>query len=386
MGGGLVEVERYYDFNYCESTDLTEEEIIDRLDDLFREAVKLEFEKDKEYGYEHIAELSGGFDSRMSNWVAYELGYKDILDVCFGQSDCMDEKCAKLVSQKLGTKLLVRSLNDGLFLKDYKNITRMNEGASLYSGCSHVYSVCSLINYDQFGLIHTGDLGDAIIGVYTHPNESRVLPGAYSSKLLNILPKSRKIEGNIEKYKMVTRGFLGVLGSWLMSSYYTYNSSPFLYKEFFEFCLTQIPYELRNNHYIYKKWVMKKYPQLADIPVTRCYGGTLREGKIIQNIRRAKNAGISKIINRVLWKVGIVKEKDSHNSRKNDMNPFDLWYESKEDVREDLDGYYYKTVNNVKPIVSENLYSAMKLLYKDGTAIEKTMVITALNEIENLFF
>lgn len=33
--------------------------------------------------------------------------------------------------------------------------------------------------------------------------------------------------------------------------------------DFLEFALP-IPYELRKNHYIYKKWILKKYPDAAE--------------------------------------------------------------------------------------------------------------------------
>lgn len=54
---------------------LTEDEMIENIDRLFKNAVKLEFEKNKQYKYKHIASLSGGLDSRMTVWVAHELGY-----------------------------------------------------------------------------------------------------------------------------------------------------------------------------------------------------------------------------------------------------------------------------------------------------------------------
>jgi asparagine synthase (glutamine-hydrolysing) len=53
----------------------SEADAIDGIDYYFRKAVQLAFEKDKEYNYEHLVSLSGGLDSRMTSWVAHELGF-----------------------------------------------------------------------------------------------------------------------------------------------------------------------------------------------------------------------------------------------------------------------------------------------------------------------
>lgn len=44
-------------------------DLIDMLDEKFRAVVKLEFDKDIEYGYKYLVDLSGGLDSRMTSWV-----------------------------------------------------------------------------------------------------------------------------------------------------------------------------------------------------------------------------------------------------------------------------------------------------------------------------
>ena len=180
-----VTVKRYYEFQYGDQvTSDNVEDIVDNIDKLFREAVRLQFEKDKEYGYRHIATLSGGLDSRMVVWVASEMGYDDMLNINFCQSDYLDEKIAKSVSQYLGTELLVKSLNDGKFMMDYEFSIRSNNGMSLYSGMSHGNSILKYINFDDFGIVHTGDLGDAIVGVYDkEKNPNDPYPGAYSTKM-----------------------------------------------------------------------------------------------------------------------------------------------------------------------------------------------------------
>ena len=60
------EIKRYHLLNNKANYEQTEEEIIDEIDFLFKKAVELEVNKNKEYGYEDLAPLSAGLDSRMT--------------------------------------------------------------------------------------------------------------------------------------------------------------------------------------------------------------------------------------------------------------------------------------------------------------------------------
>lgn len=62
---------------------------------LFSNTVRLEFEKDVEYGYKHIVTLSGGLDSCITALLAHKLGYVNQLNFTFSQSDYLDEKILK---------------------------------------------------------------------------------------------------------------------------------------------------------------------------------------------------------------------------------------------------------------------------------------------------
>ena len=60
---GQIRIDQYYKFSTTPEIVDTEEAIIEKLDSLYSEAIKLEYEKDLEYHYSHIATLSGGLDS-----------------------------------------------------------------------------------------------------------------------------------------------------------------------------------------------------------------------------------------------------------------------------------------------------------------------------------
>lgn len=382
-----IKINRYYDFDYCNTKkNISDKEIIDKLDKLFREAVYLEFEKDKEYGYKHISQLSGGLDSRMVNWVACDLGFDEILNISFSQADYLDEKIAKTVSQKLGTELMIKTLNDGLFLRDIKEITKMTEGMSIYAGVCHVNGMMKYINYNSFGLMHTGDLGDAIIGTYISGKNDEKYYGAYSYKLAHKVDINKYKNINVEKFLMINRGFNGVIHSMISMSNYIENISPFLYKDFFDFCITEIPFDKRKDHYIYKKWILEKYPNVAQIPVERYYNGYIKDSKLLILLRKIKHKGIVECVIWLCNKVGIIRNNNRIYS-KNSMNPFDKWYKENGRVKEFMDNYYsscFRTISNNK-ILSIDLIKDLDDLYVFGNAIEKTQIITVLSAIMDMY-
>ena len=131
----------YFEIDNEPDYTLKEDEIIEELDSLFRKAVRLEFDKDKEYGYRDLASLSGGLDSRMTVWVAHEEGYDDILIYTFSQSDYLDEKIAKKIAADLSYEFLFKSLDNGVCLMIDDMVRRqveINFGNCLYSGNAHV--------------------------------------------------------------------------------------------------------------------------------------------------------------------------------------------------------------------------------------------------------
>lgn len=60
------------------------------------------------------------------------------------------------------------------------------------------------------------------------------------------------------------RGLLGALSLVFIRHHYTEITSPSMDADFMEFCFS-IPYKFRAEHKIYCKWVIKYYPDAAEI-------------------------------------------------------------------------------------------------------------------------
>jgi len=97
---GVLQFNKFYSLTN-NPVEISEEGAIEEVDKLFRQTVQRAFEKDREYGYEHVATLSGGLDSRMTVWVAHDLGYTDQLNITFSQSNYLDETIAKQIAADL---------------------------------------------------------------------------------------------------------------------------------------------------------------------------------------------------------------------------------------------------------------------------------------------
>ncbi|MEY8764352.1 MULTISPECIES: hypothetical protein [Clostridium] len=126
------EVKMYHKYSNTQNYKQSENEIIENIDKLFKNAVKRQFDKDDEYGYKHIASLSGGLDSRMTTWVANTLGYNNILNYCFSQSNYYDEKISKHIATDLNNEYIFKTLDDAKFLFYLDDAVKINSGISIY--------------------------------------------------------------------------------------------------------------------------------------------------------------------------------------------------------------------------------------------------------------
>lgn len=381
-----LKISRYYDFEYNVGHNvLDEREIIEKMDLLFKKAIELEFEKDKEYGYSHFVTLSGGCDSRMDTWIAKSMGYDDILNVCICEADMLDEKCAKKVSQKIGTEFVVKTLNGGGFLSNFRDIAAKGYGLVNYAGISPLVSVLNIVDKEKFGLVHTGELGDVVVGTYYDkmyaPRDFVVHSALNGSKVEDLYDESEELP---EKFLMRNRGFNGCIGTWLTQGHYFETISPFLYREFFEYCIANIPHDMRKSHYIYNKWIIEKWPDLGAVPFERFYGGKITDSRLKKYYLIIRHYGIAKCLDWALRKMGVNKKRRRFDKT---MNPMDKWYCENSELRDTLNDYYSKTMVALKDakIISEEICHDIQNQYENGAMDEKMSTITVLSALE-LFF
>ena len=399
LENGQLEEIQYHRFSN-KPRQMTPQEAVEGIDKYFRQAIKRAFEKDKEYGYRHIACLSGGLDSRMTVWVAHEMGYTDQLNITYSQSGYLDFSIAQQIAIDLHHDWLFKPLDGGDCIKDIDVVSSMTYGSANFFGLAHGLSMERLINYDNFGIIHTGQLGDVVIGTYLkkmeYGQQPQITDGAYSEELRERMESYKfKYEyEDSELFMMYNRGFGGISQGLLTFQENTESYSPFTDVDFFEFCYS-IPLELRFNHKIYFDWILDCYPEAAKY----IWEGSKGLIKRIENRKpRTMNVlgyevphysdhtAFSRYIRGfVRRRLGMQRKGEKRKTitlnSKHNMNPIDYWYNTNSYLRDFMNEYWRE---NEHLLLKEQLGEDMCHLFKDCVLYDKFQAMSVLGAIKQI--
>jgi len=238
-----IEFEKYYRLPLAaKEDDRTTEELINGLDEKFQAAIKLQFEKDLEYGYEHLVALSGGLDSRMTCFVAHQMGYENQINSTFSQSNYLDETIPKKIASDLKHEWIFKALDNGVFLKDLDEINETSGGNVLYYTLAHANSFIKFLNFHKLGIVHSGQLGDIVIGSFIKNSDNLDLGvKAYSKRFLNHVKMKDTLVRDVEEKEnllIYRRCFNGANSGLLVYQNHTETMSPFYDIDFWEYCLS----------------------------------------------------------------------------------------------------------------------------------------------------
>lgn len=375
----LVE-RKYYTLSNTPNYERNIDETIEELDRLFRQAVKRQFDKDLEYNYEHICALSAGLDCRMTTFVAHDLGYTNQTNLTFSQSDYWDEIIPKRMARDLHHEWVFKSLDDGMWLLNADEITKITGGNVFYRGSAHGDSLFRKINWEKYGMIHSGQMGDVTIGCIPCSNDEpyEVGDGAFFRTYLDDL-------------KGVLSGGLSYpnreIGLWYcrylngtnygqQNEYnYTETFSPFTDLDFIEFCLS-IPCKLRHNHKVYKKWIINKYPQAANYEWEKI-GAKITDPTIsIMGKDIPLKSVPYKAVREFKKRTGI-----GNLDTKQNMQPVGYYIDTIDSVREYLNGFSVYS----KYIKSDRILSIIDDIMKRGRGEQKLQAVSLLSAIKVYF-
>ena len=373
-GGWLVE--RYHRF-LSDPITITEDEALERMDTLFRQAVRRCFDKDLEYGYtRHLVDMSAGMDSRMVNYVAEALGYTGITNLSYSQTGSEEERWSKAMAAHLGHPMVFAALDDHEFIYDIDALLRGNYGTYLYTGITGGARLLATIDWRQFGTEQTGQLGDIAIGTFVKTDSLAVDPEAVRLSHRLPLRYEPNPEGfqNQDLYSLYTRGFLGAMSSWFVRKEYTYALSPFIDVDFMAFCYA-LPTEMRRNHNLYWKWVKKYYPDALTVPTSRKRVPVTPVEKSKDFMEKVFHKGL-KVTRKGLFKIGLVSSRIRKDAS---MNPYEYWYDTDPKMRAFLDTYYKEHLPLLDPYPQTK--RDVEALFNSPVVLEKLMALTVLGEL-----
>ncbi len=357
----------------------SEDAVIEEVEKSFSAAVRSQFDKDLEYGYRHLCDLSGGLDSRMNMWTAHDLGYRDFTLLNYGKAGYLDEQIAKQISLYWKDHLIITPTDNLLFIRDVDKVTEMNGASSGYASITGAVRMLESLNLQPFGLEHTGLIGEVVLGAHIADlaaYRDKTVSVMGSERLKDRLKDNTPFRDSFEDYEIYLRyvaEFQGDANSVQCRNYYTEVCSPFLDVEFLQLCF-DIPLSARLDHALYKKWILKKHPQAAKFRWERI-NGRIDESKLILQCRKALYKGPHKAA-RILG----LEQYPILN-----MNPMDYWLASDSETAEFLNGYYHQSCRFIGKRLSEKLRKDITSLYRKGNAYEKLAVITVLGGMNRLF-
>lgn len=363
----------YFHLQNVETSKDDSVEIIEQLELYFKKALKKEFEIDRRAGLTPLVTLSGGLDSRMTALCAFKLGYENQHLINFSEKGYADHIIASQIAGQYGLDFQHISLTANTLNLIDESVS-VNDGLTLYLSSNLIFDVLPTINMQNKGTLHTGILGDALLGSYlksVQPSKAAVKDGNYSNylfeKVKNTIQSSINLYENEELYKFYNRGFLGINNGFLYYDLITETSSPFLDPEFMKLAIS-IPRELRYKQKIYIDWIKAKHPDIARYTWENI-GGKPTNNEFLRQYYRYKRSLMKRLPVKNMWK--------------NNMTPEQMWYTKNEDIQEYMKSYFYDHIDLVD--FNTELRNDLLSLFTSRGVTEKTQALTFLSAYKLLF-
>ena len=356
---------------------ISDEEAIEGLDKRFQTAVSRAFDKDKEYGYRHLVALSGGLDTRMTCYVAHELGYTDQMNITFSETNYLDETIAKEIASDLKHEWIFKSLDNGIFLKDIDRATELTGGNINYFGIAHGTSLLDNLDFKNFGSLHSGQFGNTMVSTFGGQKTLND-PVVYADLIPS--PNCANYELKLdyqdqEIFKSYNRCMIAMNSGLLPTQTKSESVSPFYDLEFWEYCIN-IPSEQREHHRLYRMWVNKKYPGAAEY-IWEQTGMPLNSKSTV----KIKGSDYSF---KQLWGIFLRKTVGKFSSKqtvgigsKNHMNPIDYWFSTNPDLVKFFENYIKENMHLLD--LNPELKKYVEAMSMNGNPLDYVKVLTLLS-------
>jgi asparagine synthase (glutamine-hydrolysing) len=158
-------VERYWSLDFSRTTDMREEALVDRLEDLLLDAVRLRLRSDVPVG----AYLSGGLDSSLVVTLVRQVCNLQIHTFSLGYADQMADKrdlhFARLMSGRLGTDHHELIMQAGDMVRRLPDVVRHLDQP--FSGVLSTFFLTELVS-GYVKVVLTGDGADDLFASYGH--------------------------------------------------------------------------------------------------------------------------------------------------------------------------------------------------------------------------
>ena len=253
-------------------------DIIEQIDHSMIHAVQEEWQKDQNNGYEHFGLISGGMDSRVNTMLAKNLEFKGINTYTYGDPKSSDILIAQQIAKDNFKTHTQFNLFNGSFLFEnvLNNYIKATDGLTYFAANAVIFNAFKGINFTDYGLVHSGQLGDAAFGSFIKPNfdyannldKIGVTGFVRNKKLLEKLPFLKTIVQDYQNtdndvFTFEQRQVNGTLMGDKVFNNFIDIASPFYDRDFLEVMLS-IPTRRKLNQQIYFDWLNAKHPEITN--------------------------------------------------------------------------------------------------------------------------
>lgn len=353
--------QKYYFIDKPINRTINLRDAISEIDRLMLKSVEREWQKDLNENKNHLTLISGGMDSRVNALLACELGFEKINSYTYGAPNSSDVRISNNIAKENFYAHTQFNLNNGLYLCDaiMENYIIPSDGLSIYSPIATMQHALKRMNFTDYGVLHSGQIGDTVNGSWFHENfdflknkDKIGLTGGVKHK--HLLEKIESLENvlnryqnkNYELYSYEQRQINGTLVGDRVASNYVDHISPFYDTELIDF-MYSIPVEFKLNQKIYFNWLEEYHPKILKFEwekigvsptnsIKRKYGGL---------IKKYVNGG-----------------KKYFNLPYDSMNPISNWIKQDKTIVETLDFIFESHINLIS---DKELKQDISLIYKD---------------------
>ena len=360
-------------------------DIIEEIDRIMLISVKEEWDKDLSNGYQkHLTLISGGMDSRVNSLLAKSLKFKNIDSYTYGNPESSDVRIAKEIAQENFISHTQYNLLNGKFFTEniLENYVKATDGLTHFTANAIIYNALKRYNCQDYGLLHSGQIGGMPFGSYTKKNYDFLankdkigitgfLPNKKISEKLNFLDDLiEQYRGkDYEIFAYEQRQINGTLSGDKVFNNFIDQVSPFFNLDLLKISLS-IPDKYKIRQQLYFEWLSKKHPDILDYKW--------------EKIGLKPNSSIN-------FKYGRYLKKYTNGAKKyfklkyDSMNPITNWFQNDSSIEKKFDEIFYE---NLELIEDQELKEDIISIYK-GYIFEhrnKFAVISVLLAIKLHFY
>lgn len=377
---GKLGITSYYDLNAVQSYSKNKETALKEIHEIFSEAMRLEYEKDDELGGNHFSNLSGGLDCRVSMFYAMQNGFHPDKVFCFSQKNYTDEKISRAMAKDYNIPYEFTNFGNFDLLKNVDRLTQKNEGTCFYMGAIHADYGYSQIDKTNIKLVHTGQIGGAILGSYNKSEKDdknilRHLPSLSTNARL-LAQTEASVGGIAYEYRdyptfmLKNFGFgYSVNGSLILSDF-AYQVSGFMHSEFMKL-VTSLPAEWKYYSKFYIDWLNAYCPEATKYTWERTFLKPDAHWKTFVGdhvVRRAKNI----FYNKILGKQHLFS-----------MVPYQYYFDQRTELQQFYENYYVDNISRIDAY--SDLQKEVDLLFRENDVVKKSLALNVLS-IFKLYF